>query len=85
MKNYHFSTDYHQRRRDIQERALAQGLLYLQQLQQLISRTTIHVPRRQAILRRVLWRAIREKMHRVHEADHRSVINSVVVSLITFL
>lgn len=64
-------SDHQQRRRDVQERAVAQRLLHLQQLQDLPGWPAIHLARREALLQRVLRRTLRQEMHRLLQADHR--------------
>lgn len=63
--------DHHLWRCDLQERALASGVLHLHQLQHLPGRPALHLQGWQALLRGLLRGALRQALHRLHQAHHR--------------
>lgn len=66
-------SDYNARRRDVQARALAPRVLHLHTLQQLAGRGALHLQRREAILQRMFRGTVRQEVHRMQQAHHRSV------------
>jgi hypothetical protein len=71
--NHNLLTGHHPGWRHLSQRALAQGVLHLHPLRQVPRRPEVHVQGRQALLRRVLRRALLQAVHRLLQADHRSV------------
>ena len=67
-----FCSGHHSGRCDLPQRALAPGVLHLHPLRQVSGRSTVHIQGRQALLRRVLRRALLQEVYRLLQADHRS-------------